>query len=41
MIGNVEREAKRDPSFAKMLGGVWKYQMTEEVWARLQAVWDR
>jgi hypothetical protein len=41
MIGLVEAEAKRDPSFAKMLGGVWKYNMSDEVWARLQAVWDR
>ena len=41
MIANIESEAKRDPSFAKMLGGVWKYKMTDEVWSRLNAVWDR
>jgi hypothetical protein len=37
----VEPEARRDPSFAKLLGGVWKNRMTDEVWARVQAVWDR
>jgi hypothetical protein len=36
----VEAEARRDPSFAKLLGGVWKHTMTDEVWARLQAVCD-
>lgn len=41
MIALVEAAAKRDPSFAKMLGGVWKNQMSDEVWARLQCVWDR
>jgi hypothetical protein len=41
MIGFVETEARKDPSFAKLLGGVWQYKMTDEVWARLQAVWDR
>jgi hypothetical protein len=40
MIALVEAEAKRDPSFAKLLGGVWKSSMTDEVWARLQSVWD-
>jgi hypothetical protein len=41
MIPLVEAEARRDPSFAKLLGGVWKNEMTDEVWSRLQAVWDR
>lgn len=41
MIPLVEAEARRDPSFAKLLGGVWKNSMTDEVWSRLQAVWDR
>jgi hypothetical protein len=40
-IERVEEEARRDPQFAKLLGGVWKNRMTDEVWARLQAVWDR
>jgi len=41
IIPLVEAEARRDPSFAKLLGGVWKNRMTDEVWFRLQAVWDR
>jgi hypothetical protein len=41
MIALVETEARRDPTFAKLLGGVWKNRMTDEVWSRLQAVWDR
>jgi hypothetical protein len=41
MIPLVEAEARRDSSFAKLLGGVWKNKMTDEVWSRLQAAWDR
>jgi hypothetical protein len=41
MIALVEAEAQRDPSFAMLLGGVWKNRMADEVWSRLQAVWDR
>jgi hypothetical protein len=41
MIEKVEAQARLDSSFAKLLGGVWKLNMTDEVWARLQAVWDR
>ncbi len=40
-IDRVEVEARRDPSFAKVLGGVWQNSMSDEVWKRLQAVWDR
>jgi len=40
-IDHVEAEARRDPTFASTLGGVWKNNMTDEVWERLQAVWDR
>jgi len=40
-IGLVETEAQRDPSFARVLGGVWKNSMSDEVWQRVQAVWDR
>jgi hypothetical protein len=41
MIAHIETEARRDPSFARLLGGVWQNRMTDEVWSRLQAVWDR
>ena len=40
-IDRVEAEARNDPNFAKVLGGVWKNEMPADVWARLQAVWDR
>ncbi|MCL2660718.1 MAG: hypothetical protein FWD64_09405, partial [Acidobacteriaceae bacterium] len=40
-IGLVESKARQDPTFAKLLGGVWKNSMSDEVWQRLQAVWDR
>ena len=40
-IDRVEDLAKRDPDFAKVLGGVWRNGISENVWVRLQAVWDR
>jgi hypothetical protein len=40
-IDRVESEARTDPSFARLLGGVWKNRMTETVWQRVQAVYDR
>lgn len=40
-ISRIEEKAKSDPSFAKVLGGVWRNNMSEDVWARVQAVWDR
>ena len=40
-IDRVEAEAMKDPKFAHLLGGVWKSGMTDEIWNRLQAVWDR
>jgi hypothetical protein len=41
IISLVEDEARRNPTVAKLLGGLWKHRMTDEVWSRLQAVWDR
>ena len=40
-IERVESRARQDPTFAKLLGGVWKNTMSDEIWRRLQAVWDR
>ena len=40
-IFRVEEEARRDPVFRKLLGGVWQNSMTVPVWSRVQAVWDR
>ena len=41
MISAVEAEAIKNPRFASLLGGVWQNNTKEEVWARVQAVWDR
>ena len=40
-IERIEDKARKDPMFAKALGGVWQSNMSDEIWARLQAVWDR
>jgi hypothetical protein len=37
-IDEVEKVAAQSPQFARMLTGVWKYMMPDDVWARLQAV---
>ena len=37
-IESVERCAEADPKFARMLSGVWKHRMTDEVWARVEAL---
>jgi hypothetical protein len=41
MIDTVEAEARRDPRFAHVLGGVWQNSLSDTVWARVQAVWNR
>ena len=40
-IDRVEAQAAADPRFASLLGGVWQLQMSEDIWRRVQAVWDR
>jgi hypothetical protein len=40
-IGAVEDQAARDPKFVKMIGGVWKSMMTDEVWDRVQKLQAR
>jgi hypothetical protein len=37
-IEKVEQRAQADPKFGQMLAGVWKYMMTDEVWARVEAL---
>jgi hypothetical protein len=37
-IEKVEQRAEADPKFARMLAGVWKHLMTDEVWTRVQAL---
>lgn len=41
VIDEVEAHARANPKFAYLLGGVWKGKMTDEIWARVQSVWDR
>lgn len=37
-IDVVEGNAVADHKFARAMTGVWKYMMTDDVWARIQAV---
>jgi hypothetical protein len=37
-IERVELRAEADAKFARMLAGVWKHLMTDEVWARVEAL---
>lgn len=39
-IERVEHQAGIDSRFASMLGGVWRFQMSEDIWQRVQSVWD-
>jgi hypothetical protein len=39
MIQHIERQARADRSFAKLLGGVGQNTMPDDVWNRLQDVW--
>ena len=41
VIDRVEQEARSNPKFAELLGGVWKFQMSDDIWHRVQLVWDR
>lgn len=36
-IDRIEEEAKRDPSFASLLGGVWQSATIDDVWKRIEA----
>lgn len=40
-IERVELEAKSNPTFAQLLGGVWQFTMSDDIWERVQAVWNR
>ena len=37
-LEKVEQRAEADPRFARMLAGVWKYMMSDHVWARVEAL---
>jgi hypothetical protein len=40
-IDRIETQARLDPQFAKLVGGVWKNRMSDANWNRLHAVSDR
>jgi hypothetical protein len=37
-IERIEAEALRSPRFLRMMSGVWRYMMSDAVWARVQSV---
>ena len=37
-IDEVERRAEVDPKFARMLSGVWRLTMSDDVWVRVEAL---
>jgi hypothetical protein len=41
VIDRVEAQAAADAKFRNLLGGVWRNSMSDAVWARVQACWDR
>jgi hypothetical protein len=40
-IERVEIQARESAAFARLLGGVWRFEMSDDVWQRVQQVWDR
>ncbi len=40
-IERVEKEARSNPAFAHLLGGVWQSSISDGVWRRIQQVWDQ
>jgi hypothetical protein len=39
MIPHIEKRAIADPSFARLLGGLWQNNMSDAIWNRVQDVW--
>jgi hypothetical protein len=40
-IDAVEKQSADDPKFARAVGMAWKYMMSDEIWARVQAIQQR
>ncbi|MBW8369581.1 MAG: hypothetical protein K0M66_01165 [Thiobacillus sp.] len=38
IIAKVELQARRDPKFNFLLGGVWQNAMNNDIWSRVQAI---
>ena len=36
-IVRIEAEARRNPAFRHLLGGVWRHGASEEIWSRVEA----
>jgi hypothetical protein len=41
IIGRVERRARRDANFTRLLSHVWKDAMSSKIWARVQCIRER
>jgi hypothetical protein len=41
IISRIERRARRDASFMKLLGHVWKDTLSSQIWGRVQHVRER
>ncbi len=41
LIDEIAAYARKNASFATLLRGIWRGSMTDEVWARVQAIRDR
>jgi hypothetical protein len=41
MIARIEARAIEDQRFARLLGGVWQRDMSEDLWSRVQQAWNR
>jgi hypothetical protein len=39
IIPFIEKQAMADPSFARLLGGLWQNTMSDNIWNRVQDVW--
>ena len=40
-INTVEQQASEDPTFARLLGGVYRHLMSDDVWRRVKNISDR
>ena len=41
VIDRIEQKARKDPSFAFVLGGVWQNIMPDNIWERIQSCQER
>jgi hypothetical protein len=41
VIEQVEERSARDPKFARVLTGVWRYRISDSIWARVRALQAR